>query len=372
MSCPDSNDLPKTNLFSALAIGDLTLPNRVVMAPMTRNRAGKGFVPRDLNATYYAQRATAALIISEATQVAPEGIGYPDTPGIYTPEQVAGWRRVTDAVHAEGGRMFAQLWHVGRISHPSLQPAGELPVAPSAIKPAGEAMTYAGMVPFVTPRALDTDEIPSIVEQYRHGAECAKQAGFDGIEVHAANGYLLDQFLRDGTNQRDDRYGGRIENRARLTLEVLEAVLQVWPARRVGIRVSPNSTFNDMTDSEPKTTFGYLAGALNRYGPAYLHVVEGNAAPVSSDHLRKIYRGVLMVNGNYDKRRANAVVGSGTADLVSFGKRFLANPDLPERLRLDAPLNDADKATFYGGGSKGYTDYPHLDASGGERRTAAP
>ena len=358
----------QTNLFTPITLGDLKLPSRIIMAPLTRNRAGPGNAPVELNAEYYAQRASAGLIISEATQASWQSIGYPDTPGIHTKEQIAGWRRVTDAVHAAGGRMFLQMWHVGRISHPSMQPDGGLPLAPSAVKPAGEAITYEGMKPYVTPRALETNEIPAIVEEFRQGARNAVEAGFDGVEVHSANGYLLDQFLRDGTNQRTDRYGGAVENRARLTLEVLEAVLDVWPANRVGIRLSPSAVFNEMRDSDPKTTFGYIVDALNRYELAYLHLIEpaeadekAGAPLVPSSFFRPIYSGRLMVNGDYDSDKGKAAIASGDADQVAFGKRFIANPDLPRRLAEDAPLNEWDQASFYGGDEHGYVDYPTLD-----------
>jgi N-ethylmaleimide reductase len=340
------------------------------MAPLTRNRAGKGNVPGPLNATYYAQRASAGLIIAEATQVSPQGQGYPSTPGIHSAQQVEGWKLVTDAVHQQGGRIFLQLWHVGRISHPDLQPDGALPVAPSAIAPKGEASTYEGPKPFVTPRALETPEIPEIIEQYRQGAENALQAGFDGVEVHGANGYLLDQFLRDGTNHRTDEYGGSLENRARLLLEVTEAVTGVWGAHRVGVRLSPSGTFNDMHDSNPLATFSYVTEALNRFGLAYLHIIEANEADlrhggteVPTSPLRDRFTGTLMVNGGYNRDRANAVLAQGEADLVSFGTLFLANPDLPQRFALNGPFNPPDPATFYGGGEKGYTDYPFWTAA---------
>ncbi|NDJ20570.1 alkene reductase [Nostoc sp. B(2019)] len=353
------------NLFSPYQLGNLELSNRIVMAPLTRNRAGEGNVPHQLNATYYVQRASAGLIIAEATQVAPQGQGYPFTPGIHSPEQVAGWRLVTDAVHQEGGKIFLQLWHVGRISHPNLQPDGALPVAPSAIAPKGEASTYEGPKPFVTPRALETSEIPGIVEQYRQGAANALAAGFDGVEIHAANGYLIDQFLRDGTNQRTDKYGGAIENRARFLLEVTKAVTSVWDSNRVGVRLSPSGTFNDMRDSNPLETFGYAAQALNRFDLAYLHLFEATDADirhggtiVPTSHLRDRFTGTLIVNGGYTRERGNAVLAKGEADLVAFGTLFISNPDLPRRLALNAPLNQADPTTFYGGTEKGYTDYP--------------
>ncbi|NJL23393.1 MAG: alkene reductase, partial [Leptolyngbyaceae cyanobacterium SM1_3_5] len=319
------------------------------------------------NAIYYAQRATAGLLITEASQVASEGLGYPATPGIHSPEQVAGWKLVTEAVHAKGGRIFLQLWHVGRISHPDLQPNGALPVAPSAIAPQGMASTYEGNKPFVTPRALDRSEIPGIVEQYRQGAKNALEAGFDGAEVHGANGYLLDQFLRDGSNQRSDEYGGSIENRARLLLEVTEAVVGVWGSDRVGIRLSPSGTFNDMRDSNPEATFGYVVEQLNRFNLAYLHLIEPSEAdarhggkPVPTAYFRSIYQGNLIVANEYDLAKGNEAIASGAADLVAYGRLFIANPDLVERFQLDAPLNEPDVNTFYGGDAKGYTDYPAL------------
>ena len=355
------------DLFTPLQMGPLLLPNRIVMAPLTRNRC-IDTIPGPLQAEYYRQRASAAFIISEATQISPQGIGYPNTPGIYSPEQVAAWRQVTDAVHAAGGRMFLQLWHVGRISHPSLQPDGALPVAPSAIKPAGEAVTYEGLKTFVTPRALKLDEIPGLIDAYRQATLNAREAGFDGVEVHAANGYLLDQFLRDGTNRRTDQYGGSIENRARLLLEVLQAVTGAWQAERVGVRLSPLNPFNDIRDSNPEATFSYVVRALNRFGLAYLHVTEWGAdkpgaagPPFDLFRLREIYEGIYMTNGGYDKARANAVLAAGKTDLVAFGKLFLANPDLVERFAKDAPLNEPDESTFYGGDSHGYTDYPFLE-----------
>ncbi|BAZ33441.1 flavin oxidoreductase/NADH oxidase [Cylindrospermum sp. NIES-4074] len=358
------------NLFSSYQLGDLQLPNRIVMAPLTRQRAGAGNVPHQLNATYYAQRATAGLIIAEATQVTPQGQGYPDTPGIYSPAQVAGWRLVTDAVHQQGGRIFLQLWHVGRISHPDLQPDGALPVAPSAIAPKGEVLTYEGWKPFVTPRALETSEIPEIVEQYRQGAANALAAGFDGVEIHAANGYLIDQFLRDGTNQRPDKYGGAVENRARLLLEVTEAVTSVWDSQRVGVRLSPSGTFNDMYDSHPLETFGYVAQALNQFNLAYLHIREVTEADirhggtiVPTSDLRERFTGTLIVNDGYTRERANTVLANKAADLVAFGIPYIANPDLPQRFALNAPLNQPDPTTFYGGGAQGYTDYPFWSAT---------
>jgi N-ethylmaleimide reductase len=357
----------KIDIFSPFRLGPLSLPNRAVMAPMTRNRAGAGNVPGPLNATYYAQRASAGLIISEASQVSPQGQGYPGTPGIHSAEQVAGWKLVTDAVHAAGGRIFLQLWHVGRISHPSLQPDGALPVAPSAIAPAGQAWTRDGMKPYVTPRALETSEIAGIVEDYRRGAMHARQAGFDGVELHGANGYLVDQFLRDKTNRRTDRYGGSALNRARFLIEATAALIGEWGAERVGVRLSPTAPFNDMADSYPAATFATAVGELNRLGIAYLHVFEpGEGDPVPAGEIpdirffRRLWRGALMANKGYDLARANAVLRDGTADLVSFATLFLANPDLPERFRRGGPFNPPDRKTFYGGGAAGYTDYPSI------------
>jgi len=355
------------NLLSPYKLGQLELPNRIVMAPLTRQRAGEGNVPYQLNAEYYVQRATAGLIIAEATQISPPGQGYPNTPGIYSAEQVAGWQLVTDAVHQHKGRIYLQLWHVGRISHPDLQPNGALPVAPSAIAPQGQVLTYEGMKPYVTPRALETEEIPEIVEQYHKAAANALEAGFDGVEIHSANGYLIDQFLRNGTNQRTDKYGGSIENRARLLVEVTEVVTNVWGANRVGVRLSPSGTMNDIRDSNPLETFGYAAEALNKFDLAYLHIFEAieadirhGATVVPTSHLKERFQGTLIVNGGYDKSRGDAVLSTGAADLVAFGTLYIANPDLPERFALNAPLNQPDPTTFYGGGEKGYTDYPAI------------
>lgn len=359
------------NLLTPFKLGRYELPNRIVMAPLTRMRAGKGNAPTALNVTYYTQRSTAGLIIAEATQVSPQGAGYPNTPGIYSPEQVEGWRLVTDAVHANGGRIFLQLWHVGRISHPSLQPGGELPVAPSAIAPEGDAITLEGPKPFVTPRALETEEIPGIVEQYRQGAKNALDAGFDGVEIHSANGYLLDQFLQDGTNKRTDKYGGSIENRARLLLEVTEAVVNVWGSDRVGVRLSPTGTFNSMYDSNPEALFDYVASALNDFKLGYLHIVEpridGNTTTEQKDlnlgvrYFRPLFQGTLITAGGYDKEEGNAVLAAGDADLVAYGRLFIANPDLPERFAINAQLNKPDRSSFYGGDAAGYIDYPSLE-----------
>jgi N-ethylmaleimide reductase len=362
--------MSSVDIFSPFTLGPLTLPNRIVMAPMTRNRAGAGNAPVALNATYYAQRASAGLIVTEATQVSPQGLGYPGTPGIHSPEQVAGWKLVTEAVHRAGGRIFLQLWHVGRISHPLLQPAGAVPVAPSAIAPKGQAWTLEGMKDYVTPRALETGEIAGVVDDYRRGARNARQAGFDGVEVHGANGYLIDQFLRDGSNKRTDRYGGSALNRARFLIEVTEAVIGEWgDAGRVGARLSPTNPYNDMSDSNPAATFSAAVGEINRLGLAYLHVVEPAAGdPVPAGEIpdlrffRKIWRGALIGNKGYDLQRANAVIRDGAADLISFAALFLANPDLPERLRRGGPFNPPDRKTFYGGSAPGYTDYPAIGA----------
>lgn len=370
------------NLFTPFQLGPYELANRVVMAPMTRSRAGKGNVPTELMAEYYAQRAGAGLIVSEGSQVSPQGVGYPDTPGIHTDAQVEGWRRITDAVHAKGGRIFLQLWHVGRVSHPSLQPGGALPVAPSAIGAPGELYTGQGTKPFVTPRALETDEIAGVVEQFAEGARRAYAAGFDGVELHGANGYLIDQFLRDGTNHRTDRYGGSVENRVRFLEEVTAAVVDVWGGERVGVRLSPMGLVNGMSDTDPVATFGYAAHALNRFNLAYLHVSEtigqqerrsadgsfvvlgeGGDAPRVSPVLKAIFRGPFIANGGYGGDTGNAAIAGRQADLVAFGTPFLANPDLPERLKAGAPLNTPDRATFYGGDARGYTDYPALETA---------
>lgn len=356
------------DLFSPAKLGAISLQNRIVMAPLTRNRAGEGGVPQSMNVTYYEQRASAGLIVTEATPISPMAHGYPALPGIYTDAQVAGWRKVTDAVHAKGGKIVIQLWHVGRISHPSLLPNEALPVAPSAIKPAGKAFTYQGLVDYVTPRALDANELAAIVQDYIHATKCAIAAGFDGVEVHAANGYLLDQFLRDGTNQRQDAYGGTVENRMRLLLEVVQAVVNTIGADKVGVRLSPVNPFNDMKDSQPQTTFNAVTQALSRFNLAYLHVVEGGihgggeSEPFDFVAMRKLFNGAYMANLSYDKARGNAAIASGHADCVAYGVPFIANPDLVARFAKDAPLNQADSNTFYGGSEQGYTDYPFLPA----------
>lgn len=353
------------DLFLPVTTGRLALPNRIVMAPLTRNRAAAGGVPQAMNVEYYRQRASAGLIISEASPISPEGIGYPGTPCIYSEAQVAGWREVVTAVHAAGGHIFLQLWHVGRISHPSLQPGGQLPVAPSAIRPAGEAVTYEGMQPFVTPRALAAGELPEIVQHYVRASRYALEAGFDGVEIHAANGYLIDQFLRDGSNRRTDAYGGSLENRARLLQEITTAVTAAVGADRVGVRLSPENSFNDMHDSDPQQTFNHVAGLLGGFGLAYLHVVEGDmmsgARQVDYGAIRDRFQGMYIANCKYDLERAQQALQSGAADMVSFGALYVANPDLVERFRCGAGLNTPDPDTFYGGDEHGYTDYPFLD-----------
>lgn len=355
------------HLFSPIQIGPYRLSNRIIMAPLTRMRAPES-IPTELMSRYYCQRASAGLIISEATAISPQGIGYPAIPGIYNDAQIKAWKKITEAVHAKGGRIFLQLWHVGRISHPDFHD-GELPVAPSAIAPKGEAVTYKGMQPFVTPRALNIDEMPAIVDQYRSAAKNALAAGFDGVEIHSANGYLLDQFLRDGTNQRDDQYGGSLENRCRLLLEVVAAVTRVWGAERVGVRLSPSGTFNDMSDSTPEKLFPYVLGQLNRFDLAYLHIVDAlegdirhGAKVVELAVLRRAYLGTLIVCGGYNKVRGTQVLAEELADAVAFGELYIANPDLVERFKVNAPLNTPDPATFYGGDETGYTDYPFLNA----------
>jgi len=351
------------SLFSPLPLGALSLPNRIVMAPMTRCRADARNVPKPLAALYYAQRASAGLIISEATQIAPEGQGYPATPGIHSDEQVAGWRQVTAAVHTAGGRIFLQLWHVGRVSHQAFQPGEALPVAPSAIAAKGQSLTRFGAKDHPVPRALETAELPGIVETYAAATRRALAAGFDGVEVHAANGYLLDQFLRDKSNQRTDAYGGGIAQRIRLLDEVVSAVVAVAGDGRVGVRISPENTFNDIDDSDPQALFHAVASAL-RGRVAYLHVVEGedriaNGEPrVDYSSLRAAFGGVYMACCNYTPERAMAAVSGGHADLVAFARHYLANPDLVMRLQLGIPLLRSENKTWYGGAAKGYTDYP--------------
>ena len=354
------------DLFSSLTIGNYTLKNRVVMAPLTRCRSVQDNIPNDLMAAYYAQRASAGLIISEATQISTLGIGYPCTPGIHNDAQVEGWKKVTKAVHEKDGKIFLQLWHVGRISHSSFHP-GELPVAPSAIKPSGEVYTFDGMKAYETPRALSVEEIQAIVKEYVKGAKNAIKAGFDGVEIHSANGYLLDEFLRDGTNIREDEYGGSIENRSRFLFDVIKAVTAEIGADRTGLRLSPSGTFNDMTDSDPQKHFTYVCDKLNAFDLAYLHIVDAlegdirhGANVVELSAIREAYKGVLITCGGYDKDRGNAAIRDKLADAVAFGVLYIANPDLPERFKAGAALNEADLDTFYTQDEKGYTDYPFM------------
>ncbi|MGE3874392.1 MAG: alkene reductase [Parvibaculaceae bacterium] len=346
-------------LFDPLKLGPYMLPNRILMAPLTRSRAGSERVPNALMAEYYAQRASAGLILSEATSVAPMGVGYADTPGIWSAEQTEGWRRVTQAVHARGGRIFLQLWHVGRISDPIFLD-GELPVAPSAIQPAGTVSLVRPKRPYVTPRALGREEIPAVVETFRKGAENALAAGFDGVEIHGANGYLLDQFLQDKTNRRDDDYGGSIANRARLMLEVTDAVISVWGADRVGMHLNLRRSSHDIDDSTPEATFTHVAAELGRREIAFLVARESLDAPRIGPAVRRAFGGIYVANQEFTKETAERVLANGEADAVAFGVLFIANPDLPARFASDAPLNTADSATFYTPGSSGYTDYPSL------------
>ena len=358
-----------TDLFSPARFGAIDLANRVVMSSLTRCRAGAGNVPTPLMAEYYRQRASAGLILTEATPICPEGHGYPRTPGIHTAEQVAGWKQVTDAVHGAGGKIAMQLWHVGRISHPDLLPGGVLPVAPSAIRPAGQVFTGQAMKDYVTPRALETSEIPGLVKTYVEAARNAMDAGFDGVEIHAGNGYLLDQFLRSSTNQRTDGYGGSAEKRARLLLEVLHAVCKKIGSESVGLRLSPVTTFNDISDASPQETFEHVVEQLNPLRLAFLDVLQGTGgAPreqwLSFDYarLRALYSGNLILNNGYDLETAQQALKSGAADAIAFGRLMLANPDLVERFRRGAPMNAPDVETFYSGEEKGYTDYPFLAA----------
>jgi len=348
-----------TTLFDPITLGDLELPNRIIMAPLTRCRADEGRVPNALMAEYYVQRASAGLILSEATSVTPMGVGYPDTPGIWTNDQVRGWTNVTKAVHGAGGRIFLQLWHVGRISH-SRYLNGETPVAPSAIQPKGHVSLVRPITAFQTPRALETAEIADIVDAYRVGAENAKAAGFDGVEIHAANGYLLDQFLQSSTNQRTDGYGGSLENRARLLLEVTDAAIEVWGANRVGVHLAPRADSHDMGDANRVETFTYVARELGKRGVAFICSREREADDSIGPLIKQAFGGPYIANEGFDKARANAALAKGTADAVAFGVPFIANPDLPARLAADAPLNEARSETFYAKGPVGYIDYPRM------------
>jgi N-ethylmaleimide reductase len=363
-----------SKLFSPIRIGAIDLSHRVVLAPLTRMRADvPGNVPNALMATYYGQRASeGGLMITEATFIAPTGNGGYASPGICTDEQVVGWRKVVDAVHAKGARILLQLWHVGRQSHVDLQPNGQAPIAPSAIQAEVRALLPGGPAIGSMPRAIELSEIPGLVDEYRKGAQRAKAAGFDGVEVHGANGYLVDQFLQDNSNRRSDAYGGSVENRTRFLLEVVAAVSSVWRSDRVGVRIGPSNTFGGMGDSAPDVTFPYVAGALARFGLAYLHVIEprvtGNVSddaqqPVAAGQLRPLFGGPVIAAGGFDGAGARAILADGNADLVAFGRHFLATPDLPERLRHYRPLNPYDRATFYYGGTKGYADYPGYEAT---------
>jgi N-ethylmaleimide reductase len=357
-------------LLTSYHLGELTLPSRVIMAPLTRSRAGKGNAPTELNAKYYQQRASAGLIISEGTQISRQGIGYPWTPGIYTDKQIRGWQKVTHAVHEAGGRIFAQLWHVGRVSLPQYH-HGERPVAPSAVKPEGNIFSAGGMKPFHTPRALKTDEIPGIVDDYRKAAANAMEAGFDGVELHGANGYLIEQFIKDGTNKRKDRYGGSLENRARFVMEIIEAVSAETGPQKTGIRFSPSGTNQGIHDSNPKRSYTYILERLNDFNLAYVHLEEPthdvssleNYPSNVTEYFRNIYEGTIITCVNYDRQSGIKAIEENKADLVAYGRLFLANPDLPERFAANAQLNKPDRGTFYGGDAEGYIDYPFMDKS---------
>jgi N-ethylmaleimide reductase len=355
-------------LLEPIQLGPYLLKNRVVMAPLTRMRASAGNVPNVLNATYYAQRSTAGLIIAEATQISPQGQGYPFTPGIHSAEQIAGWKLVTEAVHQVGGRIFLQLWHVGRVSHPCFQPDGGLPVAPSAIAPQSDAFTFTGPQPAVVPRALELSEIPGIIADYRQAAENALAAGFDGVEVHGANGYLLDQFLQDGSNHRTDAYGGPIAHRSRLLLEVMAAVVEVWGSERVGVRLSPSGTFGSMSDSDPIALFTHVVQALDGLDLAYVHFVEPRVQDnetvenpdmtLSTTYFRTLYRGTIISAGGHDRATGEETLQAGHADMIAYGRWYISNPDLPDRFATGVDLTPYDRSTFYGGTEVGYTDYP--------------
>jgi len=356
-------------LLSPFRLGPLDLPNRMVMAPMTRTRASGERVPTELMAQYYAQRASAGLIVTECIAVAPDSAGIIRAPGLYTDAQVAGWRTVTNAVHARGGRIFAQIWHCGRASHVSLQPGGTAPVAPSAVAAEGSIFTPEGRQPFSVPRALDASEIPAIVAAFGVATERAREAGFDGIELHGAFGYLVDQFLQDGSNRRTDAYGGSVANRARFLFEVVDAMIAAWSADRIGVKLSPSNRFYGMFDSDAVSTFGHVVRGLADRNLLYLHLMEPNEADLASGTVQLgevaktfsgVFSGAVIANGGFDHERADAFIATGQADLVSFGRAFVANPDLPERFAAGAALAAPDPATFYGEGPTGYVDYPMM------------
>ncbi|MGB3508788.1 MAG: alkene reductase [Microcoleaceae cyanobacterium] len=367
MTTPTNKEL---KLLSPATLGDLELANRMILAPLTRCRAGDNYVPQRMNAIYYAQRASAGLIISEATQVSRNGLGYANTPGIYTQEQIEGWKEVTKAVHNKGGKIFLQLWHAGRVAHPDLLEEGDIPVAPSPIAADYLADLPNGQFPQVTPRELTLEEIPLIIEQFRQGAKNAKEAGFDGVELHGGNGYLPEQFLQDHSNHRTDEYGGSLENRARFLLEVTQAIIDVWGKERVGVRLSPSSTFNDMHDSNLTATFSYVARELDRLGIAYLHIVEprikGNVtieddgSGLGAKFFRPLFSRTIITAGGYTRDTGEKVIEDNNADFVAYGRLFLANPDLPKRFALNTELNKYDRNTFYSSGEQGYIDYPSL------------
>lgn len=370
ISNPSVTDLSVDQLFEPLTLGAIALPNRIIMAPLTRARSGESRIPNDLMLEHYVQRASAGLIISEATQISEQGSGWAQTPGIHTPAQIEGWKQITNAVHQQGGRIVLQLWHTGRASHPDFQPDGALPVSASAIVAAGDIHTPQGKKERVAPRALSLDEIPGVVEQYAIATRNAKDAGFDGVEIHGANGYLIDQFLRDGSNQRMDDYGGSIENRTRFLLEVTEAVINEWSRDRVGVRLSPYNPYNDMRDSDPIAIFTYAAKALDSFNLAYLHVMEAlpghflalEGVESAAPHMRRVFKNPIILNGGYDAQTGAEAIRSNEADAIAYGIPFIANPDLVARYRIGAGLNEADPSTFYSHDSKGYVDYPAMTA----------
>jgi N-ethylmaleimide reductase len=358
----------KNPILEPYKIGDLELKNRMVMSPMTRSRSLTKNIPHELASLYYTQRASAGLMITEGVQISPEGIGYVHTPGNYTQEQQTEWKKITKAVHEKGGLIFLQLWHVGRVSHSSFHD-GKLPPAPSAIGIVGKTYTAEGLKEFETPREMTITEIKQTIQDFKNAAQDARNVGFDGVDIHGAFGYLIDEFLCSGTNQRTDEYGGSVENRSRFGLEVIEAVLEVWDSKRVGIKLSPSNLFNGMKDDNPPETFGYFISKLNDYNLAYLHLMEPqsdvshlpNYITNVAEFFRPLYKGTLIANAGMTKEKANKLIENGTADLVSFGSLFLANPDLTKRFELDAPLNEPNRKTYYTGGETGYTDYPFLD-----------